>query len=73
MDKPVLRISKLQRIGSSVGVTLPAVFVRRLGVSRGDYLRMILDGDTISIRSNDGTSLQHRKDTSRRGVANFTG
>jgi len=72
MAAPVLRISKVHRIGNSAGVTLPAAFCRALGVSVGDYMRLILDGDSISIRTVDGKRLPHRAAPSKRGLAHGT-
>lgn len=50
MDNNKLRVSRVQNIGNSKGITIPAAFLRAIGATRGDLLRLDLDGKTILVR-----------------------
>jgi antitoxin component of MazEF toxin-antitoxin module len=72
MQQVLLRIAKVQRIGSSVGITLPAQFRARLGIAAGDYVRLMFDAESITIRSLDEKRIPHRRGPSSRGVGKLT-
>lgn len=61
-------ICKLVTMGNSFGINIPAPFRRRMGLLLGDYLRMELDGDTLTIRSNSVKQTKIRKRTSGQGA-----
>jgi len=45
---------KVQQLGNSLVVSIPATFARQLSLSAGDYVRISLDGDKIIIEKADG-------------------
>lgn len=47
------RVRRLVRSGSSVGLTIPAVYARALGFNRGDEVRVYLAGEVVCVQRLD--------------------
>jgi antitoxin component of MazEF toxin-antitoxin module len=45
--------TKLRKTGSAVGATIPADFLRRLGLKAGDKVTVGIDGEAIKIVAHD--------------------
>lgn len=45
---------KVQQLGNSLVVSIPATFARQLSLSAGGYVKISLDGDKIIIEKADG-------------------
>ncbi|MFT6557930.1 MULTISPECIES: AbrB/MazE/SpoVT family DNA-binding domain-containing protein [Sneathiella] len=45
--------TRLRRTGSAAGVTIPAEFLRQLGIEVGDTLQVEIDGESFRIRKLD--------------------
>ncbi|HEV2224399.1 MAG TPA: hypothetical protein VGR84_15500 [Candidatus Acidoferrales bacterium] len=71
MPDTKLRISRIQSIGNSHGITLPVPFLRALGATKGDYLRLELHDKTITIRSINENAIPHRTAPRTTGPGKF--
>lgn len=71
-----MHVGKLQRIGESHGVILPAPFIRQAGWHKGDYIAVDFNGKefklyrvkelNVAFRSTDGRE-RFRGDSAERG------
>jgi len=68
-----LRISRVQKIGNSKGITIPVEFLRALGITAGDYVRMDLDKQVIMLRSVNEKPIPHRAAARETGPGDFLG
>lgn len=59
---------KLVTIGNSLGVCIPAPYRRKLGVLKGEYLQVEMEGETVTIRSNSAKQTTFSNRSSRSGA-----
>lgn len=68
-----LRVARLQRIGDSHGITIPAEFLRAIGAARGDLMRVELHGQLIEVRNLNEKTVKIRRAANKSGPGDFLG